>query len=92
MLISPVVSMTAFLCSQAMLTGPSNALYGQSIATTFKRSRRQVVSTRCLSEYNGPPPAWPGRAVIKEHSDKVKLPKVRVVGVVVNLVTVHSEW
>ena len=90
MLISPVVNMTAFLCSQAMLTGPSIALNGQSVATTFKRNRRQVVSTRCLSEYSGPPPAWPGRAVIKEHSDKVKLPKVSVVGVVVNLVTVHS--
>ncbi|KAL0027703.1 hypothetical protein WJX79_010416 [Trebouxia sp. C0005] len=59
-----------------MLTGPvSSALCGHAAPRVLKRGQTQAVSTTCLSDYSGPPPAWPGRAVIKEHSDKVKLPK-----------------
>lgn len=68
--------MTALFSSQALLTGPvSRALCGHAAPRVLKRDQRGSVCTTCLSEYSGPPPAWPGRAVIKEHSDKVKLPK-----------------
>ncbi|KAL0048673.1 hypothetical protein WJX82_008416 [Trebouxia sp. C0006] len=59
-----------------MLTGPfSSALCGHAAPRVLKRGQEKSVITTCLSQYSGPPPAWPGRAVIKEHSDKVKLPK-----------------
>ncbi|DBB04449.1 hypothetical protein WJX77_011387 [Trebouxia sp. C0004] len=67
--------MSALFSSQA-LTGPvSSALCEHAAPRVLKRGQRKPVSTTCLSGYGGPPPAWPGRAVIKEHSDKVKLPK-----------------
>lgn len=55
-------------CEQ--LTFKQAPLSGRAVA----RKRSSV--TKSLSKYEGPPPAWPGRAIVKEHSEKVKLPKV----------------
>ncbi len=84
--------MTALLSSQAILTGPvSSALCGHAAPRVLKRGQKKAVITTCLSEYSGPPPAWPGRAVIKEHSDKVKLPKVSIIGLEVGNICIHYE-
>lgn len=68
--------MAQLLSTHGLLTGSSAAVCAIHLLPNSRRSRRAVASTRCQSGSNGPPPAWPGRAVIKESSGKVKLPKV----------------
>ncbi|KAL3153223.1 hypothetical protein ABBQ38_011973 [Trebouxia sp. C0009 RCD-2024] len=67
--------MAQLLSTHGLLTGSSAAVCAIHLLPNSRRSRRAVASTRCQSGSNGPPPAWPGRAVIKESSGKVKLPK-----------------
>ena len=70
-------TMTSTTLNSPVASKAANGMfYQQHNSRKQHNTRKYTVSV--TSQQNGPPPAWPGRAVIKEHSEKVKLPKVRL--------------